>query len=341
MMNHNNLETVNTATINNDSNIFGGFTMNNTFDTMDAFATVVKNAISSTLGEEYEVDSREVLKNNGIKLLGITIKHMDESIVPTIYLESFYAKYKEGTMSLKSVVSTIISLYKDNRKDKVPFSVSNITNFDSIRDIICYKLINRDRNEELLQDAPYRTICGDLAVIYFIFVNRDDDGTSTITIRNDMLNLWNISEEDLYDLAVNNTQQLFRGSVSSIESVLADYLSLKMDENDSAEYFDLCFPEVGSGIPMYICSNTDKINGAGAVLYKDLLKEFAQRVDSDLYVLPSSIHEVILVPTSENMDIDYLKNMVAEINTAEVSDEEQLSDNVFIYNRAEDKLVVA
>ena len=92
---------------------------------------------------------------------------------------------------------------------------------------------------------------------------------------------------------------------------------------------------------MYVCSNSQKVNGAGVILYKDLLKQFAEKTGSDFYILPSSIHETLLVPVSDQMEVEALRSMVREVNATQVAPEEVLSDNVYIYRREDDKISLA
>jgi len=84
---------------------------------------------------------------------------------------------------------------------------------------------------------------------------------------------------------------------------------------------------------MFVLTNISRINGAACMLYEDVLSNFANSIDSDLYILPSSIHEVIIVPQVNNLDKTELCQMVKEVNAEGVADDEILSDHVYVYNR--------
>ena len=92
---------------------------------------------------------------------------------------------------------------------------------------------------------------------------------------------------------------------------------------------------------MYVCTNASKINGAGVILYENLLKDFAQKVGADFYILPSSVHETLLIPVSDQFDVETLKAMVCEVNMTQVAPEEQLSDQVYLYSRECDQIRIA
>lgn len=122
-------------------------------------------------------------------------------------------------------------------------------------------------------------------------------------------------------------------------SVISEIMGQVLDEEDSKEYCDL--PAVAEdAVPMYVASNCDRFNGASVFLYPNLLKEFAENIGGNFYILPSSVHELIFVPESEYTDIGYMKMMVQEINASEVRDEEVLSDNIYFYDRAYDRVVL-
>lgn len=337
-MKNNNFDSINAAANNNSENNGGMIMMNATIKTMDVFAQVVKEAVEASLGDGYEVSIHEVLKNNDTHLTGLTIRTEESNVAPTIYLEGSFERYKAGDVAVPVIVSEILSVY-ESHKTTMSFDASLVTDFSACKERICYKLVNADRNRELLADAPYIIVCDDLAVLFYILVSNDGEGTATITVRNNMTDLWGVEEDELFKIALLNTQRLFRGSVMSMASVMMDLLSDRMDDEYSSEFFDMVVSE--DMVPMYVCSNSQKVNGAGVILYKDLLKQFAEKTGSDFYILPSSIHETLLVPVSDQMEVEALRSMVREVNATQVAPEEVLSDNVYIYRREDDKISLA
>ena len=304
-----------------------------TITTMEAFAGTVKSAMEVTYGEDCRVSVQEVKKNNGLVLTGLTILKKDCNIAPTIYLNQAFEQYQEGR-TLESICREFIRVYEEH-KVQTDFDVSAVTDFEKVQNRICYKLINAEKNEELLADAPH-VMMEDLAVIFYILVSKDSEGTGTITIRNNMLSYWNVDTDTLYELALTNTQRIFRGSVQSMASVMTEILSHKLDEESAQEFYDMVIGE-DDMIPMYVCTNTAKLNGAGVILFQ----EFADRIGSDFYILPSSIHETLLIPANGDMDLEYLRDMVRTVNRTEVAEDEVLSDSVYRYNRLLDRVELA
>ena len=326
-----------TANNNNNSNN-GGFIMaQGTITTMEAFAGTIKTAMEVNYGEDYKVLVQEVNKNNGLVLTGISILKKDCNIAPTIYLNQVFEQYQEGR-TMESICREIIRVYEEYAVH-TDFDVSYVTDFAKVQNRICYKLINAEKNEALLTDAPH-VMLEDLAIIFYILVSKDSGGTGTITVKNNMLSFWNVDTDTLYQLALVNTQRLFRGTVRSMASVMTEILLHKLDEECAQEFYDMMVGE-DDMIPMYICTNADKLNGAGVILYQGLLQEFADRVGSDFYILPSSIHETLLIPANSDMDIEYLRDMVRTVNRTEVAPDEILSDSVYYYNRLTDRVEIA
>lgn len=305
-----------------------------TIGTMEAFAGTVKTAMEAYYGADYKVTVQDVQKNNGLVLTGITILKKDCNIAPTIYLNQAFEQYQEGR-TLESICREFIRVYEEH-KVQTDFDVSCVTDFSKVQSRICYKLINAEKNEVLLADVPH-VLLEDLAIIFYILVSSDAEGTGTITIKNNMREIWDVDKETLYKLALANTQRLFRGTVQSMANVMMDILSEKMDAESAMEFFDMMVGE-DDVIPMYVCSNTMKLNGAGVILYNGLLQEFADRVGSDVFILPSSVHETLLIPANADMDVEYLRDMVRTVNRTEVAPDEILSDNVYYYSRLTDRV---
>ena len=306
-----------------------------TIGTIKGFAVVIKSVMDEYFDNQANVSIQHVKKNNGLELTGITILEGTTNIAPTIYLEGYFNDFCKGE-SMFSICERIIRVYNENKVTD-DFDISMVTDFSRAKNRICYKLVNAERNAELLKTVPH-VLVADLAVIFFITVNADETSSATITVRNQFMNVWqDVTVDDLYKLAIDNTQRIFRGRVTSMMSVLTELMAVELDKEYANEFFDM----VAEGdFPMFIATNTAKLNGASVILYTDLLKTFADKIGNDFYILPSSVHEVLFIPADASMDADYLRGMVREVNATEVSPEEYLSDNVYYYNSLLDRMEI-
>ncbi len=147
--------------VTNNTNNYGGIIM-----TMDVFATAIKKTVEGILGNGHEVKVQEVIKNNNTHLTGLMVKTANDPVAPTIYLEQFLEEYREGQTDIEGVSRQIVSIY-ERSIGKVSFDVSSVTDFSDSKEKICYKLINAERNEQLLSDVPH-VLINDLAMIFFI-----------------------------------------------------------------------------------------------------------------------------------------------------------------------------
>lgn len=140
----------NNGAANNNSNNNGGMMimMNGTIRTMEVFAGTVKSAMEAVYGSECKVEVHKVVKNNGLHLTGITIRNRESNMAPTIYLDGYFADYKDGR-TMENICKKIVQVYEKNKVQKY-FSLEQVTDFENVKDRICFKLVNREKNAELL-----------------------------------------------------------------------------------------------------------------------------------------------------------------------------------------------
>lgn len=288
------------------------------------FLENVRKEVESRYDSNVSVTLNHVMKNNGTELDGITIMEKDKNIVPTIYINSFYDRYREG-VSLKAVVSEIIRIYNQN-KNSININADYFENYENVRKTIVYKLVNYQKNKKLLEDVPYKRVL-DLAVVFYCLIEQRKGVSATALIHNEHLKIWNVTEDEIYNDALKNTPVLLAGSIVPMSKILSEIAGTAPTDNDEkvCEY-------TGEDI-LYVLTNSSRVNGAACILYDNLLKKFANDVHSDLYILPSSVHEVIIVPKKNAFDKSELADMVREVNEQGVSQDEILSDNVYEYNR--------
>ena len=288
------------------------------------FLENVRKEVESRYDSNVSVTLNHVMKNNGTELDGITIMEKDKNIAPTIYINSFYDRYREG-VSLKAVVSEIIRIYNQN-KNSININSYYFENYENVRKTIVYKLVNYQKNKKLLEDVPYKRVL-DLAVVFYCLIEQRKGVSATALIHNEHLRIWNVTEDEIYNDALKNTPVLLAGSIVPMSKILSEIAGTAPVDNDEkvCEY-------TGEDI-LYVLTNSSRVNGAACILYDNLLKKFANDVHSDLYILPSSVHEVIIVPKKNAFDKSELADMVREVNEQGVSQDEILSDNVYEYNR--------
>ena len=209
--------------------------------------------------------------------------------------------------------------------------------FKGVSERICYRLIRQKENEELLKDIPYIPFL-DLAICFFYAYRGEALGEGAILIHNSHMELWDTTVKELLELAQKNTPVLFPWKCNSMEQVLREMMT---EEEYLAEMPDA---EEGGGFltenPLWVLSNEQRAQGASCILYPGLLKQLAEKEKKSFYILPSSIHEVILL-TDQGMEThQQLKDMIAEVNRTQVAPEEVLSDSLYYYDLLKEKIQI-
>ena len=288
------------------------------------FVEYIKMNAGYIAGEGGNITINHVIKNNGCEMDGLVIMEKGKDIAPTIYLDSFYELYTNGE-NIKNIMRQIEVIYEQN-KNNVTFDVNILKHFDTIKDKIVYKVVNYRSNEKLLEQVPHKRIL-DLAVVFYCLLDNEYGRSATALIYNNNLKNWNVTIDDVYKAALKNTPDLLHSKISSMAALFE-----KCGVNVDGEEVDL-----KDYVPsdMYVLTNESKLNGAACILYENVLYDFAQKLGADLYILPSSVHEVILLPKLSMFEKDELVNMVKEVNTEGVAADEVLSDHVYEYNRTE------
>lgn len=315
------------------------------------FVDDVKRCIRFQVSEEYEIKVNRIMKNNSVELDGIVFFKEGDNISPNIYLNSYFERYQEGE-SVEGIANEIIRLYESSKKAQTKDYVDFEFEYEKIKDTIVYRLVNFQQNRKLLREVPHIRFL-DLAITFHCLVREGEDGIGTIRITNEHIKLWEVNMKQLMQLATENTMCKFPVKICTMEEVILDIMNreyaqlLKSEESDSAyeaAMLEMMIQEMfhnENKREMYIMTNTIGINGATVVIYQDILKDFAKKMRCDFYILPSSIHEVILVPYEENMEPETLQEMVNEVNLSQVPEEEVLSDRVYIYRRETNSVEIA
>ena len=296
------------------------------------FLEEVRAALQERLGSDYEIRIHKITKNNGIVLDGLIIGKASKNIAPTIYLNSYYMHFTHG-MSLQEILEDIISVYKENN-DVVLGDMRELLDFSNVRDKVAFKLIQREKNKELLKDVPYIKFL-DLAVVFYLILDEHKGGQMTALVQNSHMESWGVGKEELYHLAEKNTPILLPPEIKTMKEIMCNILKGHLEELEMEEVIDDLLDFDSEKPSLYVLSNKKQINGAGCILYDGCLTDFADCQNSDIVILPSSTHEVKLVPDDGKLDYEELRKMVGEINESEVPKEDVLSDRIYKYSQHE------
>ena len=278
--------------------------------------------------QDAKVTINNVMKNNGLTLHGVVVHPEGQCVAPTIYLEGFF-KQDEGGADLDSVMDKIAGTISEHLNTPEEFSdvAQMYSNYDAVKDKIVMAVVNTAKNRELLSQVPH-TEREDLSLIYKVVVGTGADGIGSITIRNEHMEQWGVTVDEIHEMAMKNTKEILPVTVQTMTEVMREMFG---SDGMPEEMAEMMFSDMPLNQQMFIISNKSKVNGAASMFYEDTLSELADKIGTSLYILPSSVHEVIAVSTDMGTP-EALAGMVREVNGGQVAPEEQLSDHVYKFD---------
>ena len=303
------------------------------------FKEVVAEKFKDYLPEWYQ-DAKVVVQpvnkvNHTLDGLSVRVSEEGTNISPTIYINHMYEDY----LSCDDLSATLMRAadgYMRAMENAQNINVDEIIHGDGAKDKVVFQLVNTEQNKEMLADMPHREF-KDLSVIYRMVVKIEGESIASTPIHNGYANQLGFTEEQLFKFAAENTKRILPPVIKSMNDVMRDIFA---KDGMPPEIAEMMINEMPPKQQMYVITNAKGINGSVSMLYEDGLHDLAEKLGSDLYILPSSVHEVIAV-SSDMGDPNELAAMVAEINAGQVALEERLSNQVYLYVKDLRKVTLA
>ncbi len=294
----------------------------------EVIVSKVVEAVKEFAGKGYEVQSKQIRKNNGVQFQAVIVRKPGEMVSPTIYIDNFIEMIEKKEMTVAEVAEKVFEVYEQNKNLEIGVGVRDLTDKEFVLGHVEYQLINRERNQDRVNTAPHKDLL-DLAGIYRVVIGDDESGTASYVLTNEMLEMIGIAIEELDEAAMRNTEN--SGLViKTMAEIMAEMMGVSVE---MAEIMN-------DGLQMFVLSNQRKMYGESIMMCGKQLAALADKIDGDFYILPSSIHEVIAVPASQ-LNYEELKQTVCGVNDTEVEEEEILGYEVYRYDRETGELRVA
>ena len=288
------------------------------------FAEDIKEKLSQRGYGDVMTSFHDIEKTNQ-NYEAISVVQAGSNIGVNFNIENAFASY-EHTGDYEGVLASATGVIVGGL-DQIPaVDVNVLMNYEVMKEKLSVEVISADANEELLAKVPHDRI-EDLAVVYRFIMESNEDGRASILVNNDLIERMGVTHEQLRADALENSPEIRPVVIQSMNEVMKEMMG-----PEAYEMF---------GIPddteemMFIATVPDKNSGAGVLAYQDFMDQAAEKIGGDFYVIPSSIHEILLVPDNGEVQAEGLKEMVQEVNATEVSPEEKLSDNVYHYDSKE------
>ena len=283
------------------------------------FIYAVEKDICSCLntGESLSASVKDVIKNNSVVLKGLTIKTESENVAPTIYLEQFFEEYCHSG-DYNSTLMSIAQTYRNSRVGDIPGFTA-----DSLRPEDVYgELINTERNKELLKDVPSIPLFDGRFSVVFRYALDFMDSKGSVLVTDSIAESKGLNVEKLMELALRNKGAYSKASLQPMEDILSTLCGMEMPMLGGS----------GCKSPMYVLSNESNHYGAFAILRPETQKALQETFDGDIVVIPSSIHELILMSaeTAQNGLADTLNEIITSVNTEVVQEQDILDNSYFV-----------
>ena len=289
----------------------------------EQIAKDLKEVLYSRYGMDASVEQRTVEKLNSA-YDALTVKPEDCEIGVSMNLDTLYDAYRNGE-AYDVVLNKAAELADGSLRNKPEFNIENIMNYDVMKETLVMEVVSADRNADFLKNIPHKNI-EDLAVVYRFQVCGMEDGHGTILVTNDLLDKYGITAEQLHADALEKAPEIQPIVFEGMAEVLARQMGV-----ENVEMLGLNVPPEEE--QMIVVSVEGNVHGAGVLAYRDFCEKASERVgNQSFFLLPSSIHELLIIPDNGKFDVPSLEMMVREVNATTVDPAEQLTDNVYHYD---------
>jgi len=297
---------------------------------LNEFAEYVRDNIENYLMsyDIEKIDISRVEKTNGVMLTGLVVVPVEKRISPSIYLENFYAEYEMG-VDMESIMRKISNKYMEAHELMLKNDFNRLAdNMDASG--LFLKAVNYSRNKERLQGVVYEHYM-DLALEVRMLFGGNEDGVASASVTYELLERLDMSRKEAFEQAKKNTPHLFPVQFDTLSNILRNKDMIDEEIGDMEDMMP----------PVYLITNKQNVNGATYIFYENVITQIMQEkhISEDMYILPSSVHEILLIPVGEETDIRMLQMMVQDVNRCAVSQEEYLSDNVYRYDASEREIL--
>lgn len=255
---------------------------------------------------------------------GVVITPEGSNIGVTLNVDALFEAYENGA-TMEDVVAHAADMAINGFENQPEVDVTALTDYEQMKEKLVMEVVSTETNKDLLAKVPHKEV-EDMSVVYRFELGSDDNGRATVLATNEMIAMMGITAEQLHADAVENAPKLKPAQITGMSEVMVEMMGVTVDE---LALIGMPAPE---NEQMYVATVPDKIHGAGVLAYQDFMDQAAERVGGDFFILPSSIHEIIVVPDNGEMNLKDLEDMVKEVNATQVSLADKLTDSVYHYD---------
>ena len=304
----------------------------------EEFINTIKDTIKDYLPEEYKDAEVNLLENRKLNThyTGLTVTRKGDTLAPTINLNALFENYGQQTENnLASVMEEVTSVIQHTPGK---FDIGRVMDYDRVKKNLFMKLSAAEKNADVLEHTPHITK-EDLALTFHIMLDQGEKGTATTMITDKMMDAYGVDLEKLYQDALHNSPVIAPAQIENMGEVLERMMLEDMKAAGAPaeviQEMEKDLQETSRDNPMTVITNNRSTDGAAAIFYPGVMDQVGERLNGDYFILPSSVHEILVVPDDGNISFRELTDMVKEVNRTQVAPEDRLTDQVYHYDTAD------
>ena len=304
----------------------------------EEFINTIKDTIKEYLPEDYRDAEVNILENRKLNTnyTGLTVTREGDTLAPTINLNNLFDSYsKHPEHSITAVMQEVASVIQHTPET---FDIGRIMDYDRVKKNLFMRLSAAEKNKDLLEHAPHIRK-EDLAITFHIMLDQSDKGTATTMINDNMMEAYGIDLDQLYQDALLNSPVICPAQIENMGEALSRMMIEDMKSAGAPpeviQEMEKDLKESNKDNPMTIITNDRLVDGASAIFYPGVMDLVGERMQGDYFILPSSVHETLVVPDDGRVSLQELTDMVKEVNMTQVNPEDQLTDQVYHYDIAD------
>lgn len=301
------------------------------------FACALEKEVNLRLTGGVQASLYTAVKNNGTRRTGILIETPGINISPTIYLDEYFAASQAGR-TIREIAEELLEFYRSIRREE-SWDQEKILSYEGVKDRVVFKLVNTAKNRNFLRKVPHLDFL-DLSIVFYVLIEATDEGSAAMAVENVHAQHWKVRTDQLWEDAVRNAKKLLPAEFFTMNYALKEAFG-KSGFGSAGESENLFLENQTEKDGLYVLSNRLRSYGAACIAYPHITEMIGQILRKDYYILPSSVHEVVIVPYSRELSVEEMNEMVEEINVTQLAEEEVLSGHVYLYERSSGKLGMA
>ncbi len=274
------------------------------------------------LGSSYTVELQEIKKLNQ-DYDALLVRPAGDAIAVSVDIRPFAEKLGNGD-SYEKLVSELADFAKEALLNPPQFDIESCKDYNIMKNKLVIEVVSKERNAKLLATVPHKDF-EDMAIVYRFLLGKGPNETRSILVNNGLMDMYGITTEQLHEDALKNAPMIRPLKIEGMSQVLAKTMGV-----EEVEQLGLYIPPEQE--KLFVASVEGETHGAGCIAYQNFMEKASEKVGGSFFILPSSIHECLLIPDDGQFTVDTLESMVREVNATTVSPEDQLTDSVYHYD---------